>query len=199
MEPTAERGRTARLEGGIAVDRCRSIAFLDRDDTISRDYPDGEWVGKREPELLAGAPEAMARLQRLGYELILVTNQYIIGEGFITQQDFERFHQRLLEKLEAFGVSVLDTFFCPHSRGSGCGCCKPEPGLILQALAKYPDIDLSRSFLAGDSWRDRELARRFSLEFYGVNMQESDYGQPVASLWEAAECVARKQEADHES
>ena len=44
-----------------------------------------------------------------------------------------------------------------------------------------------------------QLARRFSLEFYGVNMQESDYGQPVASLWEAAECVARKQEADHES
>ncbi len=177
----------------------RRIAFLDRDDTISRDYADSEWAGKREPELLTGAPEAMARLQSLGYEMIIVTNQYIIGEGFITLQEYTRFHQRLLERLAAAGVTVLDTFFCPHGRSEGCGCCKPEPGLILQALAKYPDIDLSQSFMAGDSWRDRELARRFSLPFYGVNMHKSNYGHPVASLREAVERVARQQEADHES
>lgn len=92
----------------------RRIAFLDRDDTISRDYADSEWAGKREPELLTGAPEAMARLQSLGYEMIIVTNQYIIGEGFITLQEYTRFHRRLLERLVAAGVTVLDTFFCPH-------------------------------------------------------------------------------------
>ncbi len=180
------------------MDKRRKVAFLDRDDTISRDYPDDEWAGKEQPELLKGAPEAMARLQRLGYDLIIVTNQYIIGEGKITGQDYQRFHRRLLEQLAAASVSVLDTFFCPHARGSGCSCCKPEPGLILQAMGKYPDIDLCQSFLAGDSWRDRELARHFSLPFYGINMQVSDYGTPVASLWEAVERVARQQEERHE-
>lgn len=87
----------------------------------------------------------MARLQSLGYEMIIVTNQYIIGEGFITLQEYTRFHRRLLERLVAAGVTVLDTFFCPHGRSEGCGCCKPEPGLILQALAKYPDIDLPKA------------------------------------------------------
>ena len=68
---------------------------------------------------------------------------------------------------------MLDTFYCPHARDSGCDCCKPRPGLICQALAKYPEIDLSASFFAGYSPADRELARRCGLEFYGVGPEQS--------------------------
>ncbi len=169
-------------------------AFLDRDDTINRDYPDEVWTSVREPELLPGAVEGMLRLMQLGYRLFIITNQYVIGENFVTREAYEHFSGRLLELLEARGVQVERIYHCPHRRDEGCGCCKPRPGMILQALADYPEIDLARSFMAGDSWRDRELARGLKLRFFGIGMEETDYGQSVASLREAADILKQEDE-----
>ena len=170
-------------------------AFLDRDDTISRDYPDEVWKTVTEPELLPGAAEGMRRLMQMGYTLFIITNQYVIGEGFVTREGYEHFAGRLLEKLAAQGVQVEQVYHCPHRRDENCGCCKPRPGMILQALADYPKIDRSRSFMAGDSWRDRELARGLGLRFFGVGMEETDYGQTVASLREAADILEQEERA----
>ena len=57
------------------------VAFLDRDGTIVRDYPDDEWKRKTVPEVLDGAIEGMQLLNQLGYAIIIVTNQYIIKIG----------------------------------------------------------------------------------------------------------------------
>ena len=168
-------------------------AFLDRDGTISRDYPDGIWKSMTEPELLPGAVEGMRRMLEMGYTLFIITNQYVIGEGFVTREEYERFARRLLEKLKAQGVQVAQVYHCPHRRDGGCDCCKPQTGMIRQALKDYPDIDVSRSFMAGDSWRDRELARRMGLRFFGMGMDETDYGQAVASLKEAAAILEQEE------
>ncbi|WP_374047507.1 hypothetical protein [Varibaculum prostatecancerukia] len=71
-------------------------------------------------------------------------------------------------------IEILDIFRCPHSRKSKCNCHKPSPGLIVQALNKYPDIDLESSIYIGNSISDLALANEFRLEFfrlefYGIN------------------------------
>lgn len=163
------------------------VAFLDRDGTINKDYPDAEWTAIRAPELLDGAAEAMRYLTSLGYRIIIITNQYIIGEGFISLAQYESFMRRLLTELEAEGVKVLDVFYCPHRRDSGCDCCKPRSGMIRAACEKYPQIELAQSFYAGDSMADMQMAQACGLCFYGINLPCEN---PIGSLSELKQLLS---------
>ena len=161
-------------------------AFLDRDGTIIRDYPDALWASVSYPAFLPGAIDALKLLRRKGYHIIVVTNQYLIGEGLLSFEQYSTFSRRVEQALRLQGLAVPDIFYCPHARGVGCACCKPAPGLIHQALQMYPQIALSASIVVGDSTRDEGLAAAFSLDFYGIGFTPSR-GRPVASLWEAAQ------------
>lgn len=143
------------------------VAFVDRDGTIVKDYPDEEWRGRIRPEILDGSISGLQYLQARGYRIIIITNQYIIGEGYITENEYEDFTRELLRILKENDVGILDIFHCPHARGQSCSCCKPSPGLILQAIRKYP-IDLKSSIFIGDSVADKEIAQYFDLPFYGI-------------------------------
>lgn len=144
------------------------VAFLDRDGTIVSDYSDEQWRTVSQPQFLDGVFEALQSFQAFGFEIIVVTNQYIIEEGFITLKQYEDFQARMLSQLNNEGVSILDTFYCPHARYAECMCCKPKPGLIQQALNKYPSIDFSQSFLAGDRISDIELANHFNIRSFSI-------------------------------
>ena len=149
------------------------IAFLDRDGTIIRDYRDEDWKHIRSPEFLEGSIAGMKKLIDLGYEIIVITNQYLIGEGFITIEQYDAFTEEFLRILEENHIKILDIFFCPHSRKERCCCRKPEIGLIEQAVNKYSNIDLSRSFFCGDSKCDQECAENAKLRFYGIRFGEN--------------------------
>lgn len=146
------------------------VAFLDRDGTIIKDYPDKEWANIKSPEFLEGSIEALKYIKNNGFEIIIITNQYLIGEGIITLEDYKKFNDLFLKVLKQNGISVLDIFYCPHARSQNCNCMKPNPGLINKALSKYTDIDLSKSFYVGDSLCDEQLAQSFNLTFYGINI-----------------------------
>ena len=146
------------------------VAFLDRDGTIVRDYPDREWVNIKTPEFLEGSIETLKHIKNKGFEIIIITNQYLIGEKIITLEDYQSFNDLFLKTLKRNGVDILDVFYCPHARSENCKCIKPNPGLINQALHKYPDIDLKESFYVGDSLCDMQLAKSFNLMFYGINL-----------------------------
>ena len=146
------------------------VAFLDRDGTIIKDYPDREWANIKIPEFLEGSIEALKYIQNKGFEIIIITNQYLIGEKIITLKDYQSFNDLFLKILKRNGVDILDVFYCPHARIENCKCIKPNPGLIKQALHKYPDIDLKESFYVGDSLCDMQLAKSFNLTFYGINL-----------------------------
>ena len=145
-------------------------AFLDRDGTIVRDYPDREWVNIKTPEFLEGSIETLKHIKNKGFEIIIITNQYLIGEKIITLEDYQSFNNLFLKTLKRNGVDILDVFYCPHARSENCKCIKPNPSLINQALHKYPDIDLKESFYVGDSLCDMQLAKSFNLMFYGINL-----------------------------
>ena len=144
------------------------IAFLDRDGTIVIDYPDEDWKGRIIPEVLDGALEGMKRLMQLGFEIIIVTNQYIINDGIITTDEYEQFTQNLKTIFDMNDVKVLDIFHCPHSSHEKCKCKKPLTGMIESALVKYPSIDLMNSIMIGDSESDQLLASNVNIKFYKV-------------------------------
>lgn len=130
----------------------KRTVFLDRDGVINqalvrdgKPYPPS---GVDELKIVAGAAEALSDLKQAGFLLIVVTNQPDIARGTRDRGTVDAIHQTLLEALP------LDDFFvCPHDDADHCDCRKPLPGLLLRAAEKY-DIDMPRSFMVGDRWRD---------------------------------------------
>jgi len=155
------------------------IAFLDRDGTIVKDYPDEDWKHKVIPEMLEGAIEGMLLLDQLGFEIIIVTNQYIINDGIITLDEYNEFTNNLKSIFDINGVKVLDIFYCPHSESEQCNCKKPRTGMIQMALEKYPFIEMDKSLMIGDSITDEALALSMKLKFFMINsnaeMNENRY------------------------
>ena len=149
-------------------------AFFDRDGTIAKDYPDEEWTYVQEPVLLPCAIDVLKRLCKAGYKIIIITNQYIIGEGYITEQQYLEYNEKLLKVLKELDVDILDVFYCPHSRRDNCACIKPKTGLIKSAIDKYPSINLDESFVVGDSICDAELAKNIGVAAYGIGF-DYDY------------------------
>lgn len=138
----------------------RAAAFLDRDGTINREvdylaHPD-------DLELLPGAADAVARLNRAGLQVIVVTNQSGVARGKLDEEMLSRIHARLDELLVESGAHVDAYYACPHHPEHGgpryrraCDCRKPLPGMLLAAAADH-ELDLAGSWMVGDSLRDVE-------------------------------------------
>jgi D-glycero-D-manno-heptose 1,7-bisphosphate phosphatase len=126
--------------------------FLDRDGVINnaivrqgRPYPPAT---VDETVLAPRAEASLARLKARGFLLVVVTNQPDVRRGGTSVANVEQIHRVLASKLP------LDDFFtCYHDDQDRCACRKPRPGLLLEAAKKYR-IDISRSYLIGDRWRD---------------------------------------------
>jgi len=126
--------------------------FLDRDGVLNRDSPDFI-KSPEELRVLPGAPEAVARLNAAGFAAIVITNQSGISRGLLTESDLAAIHARLRTKMEAAGARLAAIYYCPHLPGSGCGCRKPAPGMVLRAAREH-GIDLAQSYLVGDKPED---------------------------------------------
>jgi histidinol-phosphate phosphatase family protein len=135
----------------------RRAVFLDRDGTLIADlgYP-------RDPAgvcLLPGAGEALARLRREGFLLILVSNQSGVGRGLIHPAELEAVHRRLEECLAAFDVRLTAAYYCLHAPEAACDCRKPAPGLLLRAAREHA-LELARCVLVGDKPSDVAAGQR---------------------------------------
>ena len=138
--------------------------FLDRDGTINKMVG---FVTKSEQfELIEGAAEAIKAINKSGYLAIVVTNQPVIARGDCTFEELQTIHDKMETELGKVGAFVDAIYVCPHHTDKGfegerpeykcnCDCRKPKPGLLLQA-AKDFNIDLSESYMIGDSHRDME-------------------------------------------
>lgn len=131
--------------------------FLDRDGTVNRDH--GYVKTPDELDLFPGAVEAVARLNRAGARVVLITNQSGIARGFFSTAALEAIHARLRALLEAGGASLDGIYYCPHHPDDGCVCRKPRTAMIDRAMADFR-LDPSACYVVGDQRRDIELARR---------------------------------------
>ena len=130
--------------------------FLDRDGVIIENRSDyvKSW---EEVRFLPGALEALRRLSRTEYALVLVTNQSSVGRGIISLDQAMGINRRIVAEVEAQGGRIDASYLCPHRPDEGCSCRKPAPGMLLRA-AEELELDLKRSYAIGDAISDIEAA-----------------------------------------
>ncbi len=129
-----------------------TTVFLDRDGVINVDSPNyiKSWD---EFCFIAGSRDAIARLNRHGITVIVVTNQSMINRGMVPLAVLQTMHANLCRAVGDSGGLITDIFFCPHRPDESCVCRKPAPGMILEARERH-GIDLTRAVMVGDSAKD---------------------------------------------
>ena len=183
-----------------APGQLRPAVFLDRDGVINRALVrDGKPfppASLEEFEILPQVASSLLDLKTHGFALFVITNQPDVARGTQTRAAIEGIHEVL-----ASSLPIDDIFVCYHDDNDQCGCRKPQPGLLLEAQRKH-GIDLSRSFVLGDRWRDIDAGRsagcKTVLIDYGY--RERKPAQPpdatVRSLREAADWIIRSSRAE---
>src|SRR5438034_9608762 len=135
------------------IDPLSPAVFIDRDGTIMQDAD--YCSDPREVKIFPRVAEALRRLKSKGFKLIIITNQSGIGRGFFTVEQYRAVEADVLRQL---GDGLIDaTYFCPDVPGQHSTRRKPAPGMVVEATREH-QVDLSRSFLIGDSEIDVECA-----------------------------------------
>lgn len=166
--------------------------FLDRDGTINKYV--GFLRNLDEFELLDGAAEAIKSINESGYLAIVITNQPVIARGEISLDELETIHNKMETLLGQKGAYLDAIFYCPHHPHKGyigerveykidCECRKPKPGMLLQAAQKY-NIDLTASWMIGDSDNDIEAGLAAGCKTLKVNTNSSELQSAVKKILE---------------
>jgi D-glycero-D-manno-heptose 1,7-bisphosphate phosphatase len=138
--------------------------FLDRDGVINHDS--GYTSSAENFRFIDGIFDLCRAAKRLGYLLIVVTNQAGIGRGYYSEQDFSTLTKWMRERFETEGVTITDVFHCPDHLEHGIGRYKkdsfdrkPNPGMLLRAAERH-GLDLERSIMIGDKDSDMQAASK---------------------------------------
>jgi D-glycero-D-manno-heptose 1,7-bisphosphate phosphatase len=132
------------------------LVILDRDGVINQDS--SEYI--RTPEQwvpIPGSLEAIARLCRAEYRVVIITNQAGVGRGLYSLDTMNKINMRMFELMRQKGGEVDALLFCPHAPDVGCDCRKPKPGMFLD-LARRLKVHLTGIPAVGDSIRDLDAA-----------------------------------------
>ncbi len=166
INATVEELKNGLIASKNLKNRQRAI-FLDRDGTMN--VSKGFISNADDLELIPGTIEAVKAINKSGALAIVITNQPVIARGECSFEELHNIHNKLKTLLGEKGAFVDDIFYCPHHPDKGfegevpelkfdCECRKPKTGMIIEAVKKY-NIDLSKSYMVGDSTMDLELAR----------------------------------------
>ncbi|MCH2491957.1 MAG: D-glycero-beta-D-manno-heptose 1,7-bisphosphate 7-phosphatase [Gammaproteobacteria bacterium] len=136
------------------------LVILDRDGVINRDSPDyvkspDEW--QPYPDSL----EAISRLHRNHYRVIVATNQSGISRNLFDLTMLHRIHQKMITMVNEKGGQIDAVFFCPHQPEDLCSCRKPQPGLLLEAASRL-GVSLAGVPFVGDKASDLAAANAVS-------------------------------------
>lgn len=169
------------LAKGLDVQKSLAVkqkaAFLDRDGTINKYV--GFLRNIDDFELRPNVSQAIKLLNEKGYLVIIITNQPVIARGEVTEEELHRIHNKMETLLGLDGAYVDAIYYCPHHPDSGyegeikalkikCNCRKPNTGLVERAIKDF-NVDLSKSFVIGDTDIDEKLANNLGIPFYLTN------------------------------
>lgn len=126
--------------------------FLDRDGTLNADSVD-YIKSVDEFQVFDFTADALSVFTKLGYLNIIVTNQSAVGRGMITIDILDKMFKKLSNLVESAGAEINGVYYCPHLPEDNCNCRKPKTGNLEKAIEDF-QIDVSRSFFIGDSYKD---------------------------------------------
>lgn len=132
------------------------LVILDRDGVINA-YEEGDYIcSLDEWRPLPGSIEAIGRLCRAGYKVVVATNQSGIARGFYDRATLNQIHEHLQALVAEAGGHIAYFAVCPHHPDEGCRCRKPETGLLLEIQQHLGLENLQQSWMVGDSRKDLE-------------------------------------------
>jgi D-glycero-D-manno-heptose 1,7-bisphosphate phosphatase len=133
------------------------LVILDRDGVIN--YDSDKYIKSPEEwNPIPGSLEAIARLHREGYRIVVASNQSGVARGLYDIDTLMKIHNKMLDAVRAKGGDLDAVFFCPHGPDDDCNCRKPAPGLFRE-IAERLKIMLNRVYSVGDDERDIVAAR----------------------------------------
>jgi D-glycero-D-manno-heptose 1,7-bisphosphate phosphatase len=140
--------------------------FIDRDGVITMERADHVKTVE-EMEIIPNVTNALAKLSRLDYKIIVITNQSVINRGLATDSEINLIHKRMSDVLSSEGCRIDAIYYCPHRPDEKCNCRKPKIGLIINAARDF-GIDVNRSWFVGDKRTDAIAAERAGCQFLKV-------------------------------
>lgn len=151
--------------------------FLDRDGTI---IVEKHYLHKvEEVSILAGASQALMRLQQAGFKLFIVSNQSGVGRGYFTLADVENVHRHLVREFAREGVRFEKIYVAPEAPDAPSRGRKPSPQFLFDARDEF-ELDLARSYIVGDKQIDLECGWNAGLKMsilvrtgYGAELERS--------------------------
>lgn len=178
--------------GRIAAKNLKNkqrAVFLDRDGTINESM--GFLRSADEFSLLPGVAAAIRLINKSGYLAIVVTNQPIVARGEVTIDELRVIHNKMETELGKEGAYIDALYYCPHHPDKGfsgevtnlkidCDCRKPKPGMLLKAANDF-NIDLSRSWMIGDSMNDMLAGKSAGCKCVMISINHKDSDQYIAS------------------
>ena len=201
---TDGEGLSKKIIGAMSQDACTALSdisyvFLDRDGVLNRKPRRGQFVTRWEEfELLPGVDDAIAKLNRSGRKVIVVTNQRGVALGLYSMEELEWMHGLFQELLTQRGARLDGIYVCPHNDGQ-CNCRKPLTGLFEQAFQDFPGARPENSVMVGDSLRDIEAGMRMGMRTVFVIAEGGSWTVEAARARRIANlCVASLAElVDH--
>jgi D-glycero-D-manno-heptose 1,7-bisphosphate phosphatase len=152
----------------------RPAVFLDRDGTLNvqiirqgKPFSPGNL---REFRLYEGVPAACRALKEAGFLLVVVTNQPEVGRGTVSRAVVEAMHRRLRKLVPE--IDRVEVCYDP-GKGKESRRRKPEPGMILDAAHEL-GIDLARSWMVGDRWRDMDCGKHAGVKTVFIDFRYSE-------------------------
>ena len=179
----------------------KPAVFMDKDGTLIENVPYNVDVSLI--RWMPGAEDALRLLSRAGFEIVVVSNQSGVAEGYFPESALVAVERKLREMAEDLGVELGGFFYCPHAASTpGCECRKPMPGLIHRAATQH-DIHLPVSWFIGDILSDVEAGNRAGCRSILVGPEPVPDPCPPLSrpfaitsdLREAAQIILRDEEA----
>ena len=146
------------------------VLFVDRDGTLIEEPADLQVDSLAKVKFMPGVFAALAQLRKLGYRLVIVTNQDGLGTASFPQADFNGAHQLMLDVFSSQGIEFDAVFVCPHFTKDSCDCRKPKIRLV-EAYVRDKGMDAERSAMIGD--RDTDLVFAQNLKIRGMKVRRN--------------------------
>ena len=145
---------------GTKINKMKLI-ILDRDGVINKDSSDyikspEEWIP------IPGSLEAISKLNKAGFTVIVITNQSVIERGYFTLETLDAMHKKMQTKLKKLNGHIDKIYFCPHKPEDNCDCRKPKTKMFEQLAHDY-NIDLHNVINIGDSLRDMQAGKKMGV------------------------------------
>jgi histidinol-phosphate phosphatase family protein len=148
--------------------------FLDRDGVINKRLVDDYVKSWEEFEFLPGVLHALKIFNSFFKRIIIVSNQQGVGKELMSEQSLTEIHQKMTDSIVRSGGHVDKIYYCTELASNKPFCRKPNPGMAHQAKKDFPEIEFSRSIMAGDSLTDMQFGKNLGMKCIFISNENID-------------------------